>query len=596
MALDPPNIPQTSDAQPASNIPPIAMVSQPSPANAKPAFNPQSISTAPPLQSSQPLQQFAPPFDLRLFPKPYQSASGHWSRLKQPLASLSAVGNAQPALNPSSDAMALRSPSADAEPDANQLLTAMTSPPLDIRPTSNMPPSIAMAPPPQPVYLLLRQLPVNSYPLRDPQYRLTHMTYFDPPANRNRQPASNALRTAVASQPPSAIDGRPPSNISRTATAPQPLFAIDEQPASNASRAAVAPQPSSANDHSDSKHSPGTAAPSARTTQPPTGPHPISNAQPATNNPSAPMAPSSQLAQLVVKSEPVSDAQQAAATSLMPKAPDSQPAQPASNSAPATMPPADPTQPDEYPHPLKNAAQYYLEKPPTNTTDRIIMRELRAVYDSLSYAHMNTLRTKFLATLPTQGKLKNERLRLTFDESDDPRSNPVHLAAEKVKHRVESGEKNKTAGGMVVSQPNGMPMGSGQQAGMIGGPQLGNATNGGGGMSSYRSNVPVGSGQYYGAVNGQQLGQVSNSVGMMPAQPSNIPLSSGQYSGPASGPQPGNDINPGDWLLAQASNVPVSSGQHLGGVNSQQSGIAFNDVAGSSTDYHMIQDGTVMHL
>ncbi|KAK3644330.1 hypothetical protein LTR56_005422 [Elasticomyces elasticus] len=448
MALDPPNIPQASDAQPASNIPPIAMVSQPSPANAKPAFNPQSISTAPPLQSSQPLQQFAPPFDLRLFPKPYQSASGHWSRLKQPLASLSAVGNAQPALNPSSDAMALRSPSADAEPDANQLLTAMTSPPLDIRPTSNMPPSIAMAPPPQPVYLLLnRQLPVNSYPLRDPQYRLTHMTYFNPPANRNRQPASNA------------------------------------------SRAAVAPQPSSANDHSDSKHSPGTAAPSARTTQPPTGPHPISNAQPATNNPSAPMAPSSQLAQLVVKSEPVSDAQQAAATALMPKAPDSQPAQPASNSAPATMPPPDPTQPDEYPHPLKNAAQYYLEKPPTNTPDRIIMRELRAVYDSLTYTHMNTLRTKFLATLPTQGKvtlmqydtdplvlyllmeLKNERLRLTFDESDDPRSNPVHLAAEKVKHRVESGEKNKTAGGMVVSQPNGMPMGSGQQAGMIGGPQ-----------------------------------------------------------------------------------------------------------------------------
>ncbi|KAK5675318.1 hypothetical protein LTS10_012084 [Elasticomyces elasticus] len=600
------------------------MASQPPPTNAQPAFNPQLVSMAPPPRSSQPVRKFAPPFDPKPFSKLQRTATGHYSRLTQPLANLPAVSDGQPASNPPSDSTASQPPPADAQPDANLLLTAMASPALNIQPASNMPPSIAMAPPPRSVYLPPdRQFPVNPYPLRDPQYRLTHMTYYNPPTNRNRQPASNVPRTAVPPQPASAIDG---------------------QPAPNAPQTATAPQPPSANEHSDSKHSSRTAA---RTTHPSADSYSNPNAQPAPNDSSAPMTPPPQLAQPVVKPEPVSDAQQASATSSIPKAPDPEPAQSASTQALASSTPPNLTQPDEYPHPLKNAAQWYLDNPPTNTTDRIIERELRAVYDKLTYTQMNTLRTKYLATLSTLGKvtlmqcntdpvvlyllaeLKNENLRLTTGDSDDPRSNPVHSAAERVKFRIETadafakqkekGQKQKTSGGAAVSQPNAMPVGSGQQAGVLSGPQLGSATNGGGGMSSHPSNVsggsghylraasgqqlghvsngnsmtaaqpsnvPLGLGQYFGLASGQQLGPVSSGGGMMPAQPSNIPLSSGQYFGPASGPQPSNDMKPGDWLLAQPSNVPVSSGRNLGGVNSQQSGTAFNNVGGSSTVYY----------
>ncbi|KAK5747416.1 hypothetical protein LTR17_000057 [Elasticomyces elasticus] len=661
------NIQQALNAQPALNIPPITMTSQPPPANAQPAINPQFISTAPPPQSSQPARQFAPPFDPRPFGKLQRTPTGHWSRLTPPSASPSTVSDGQPASTPSSDAMALRPPPADAQPDADRLLTAMGSPALDRQPASNMQLSFAMAPPPQSVYLPSnRQLPVNPYSLRDPQYRLTHQTYYNLPAYRNREPASNAPRVAIAPLPPSANDGQPAINA----------------PPSNASRVAVAPQPTTVKEQPASNHSSRTTASSARTTHSSANPHSTSNFQPAPDDSSAPTAPPSQLAQLVVKPEPVSDAHQVSDTSSIPKAPDSQPvqpgsnpapaslvqvaanphsisntqlasaapstleapdlqsaqpdsnpapaalvqvatnphpvsnthpasaapsmleapdpqpAQPASNPAPASIPPPEPAQPDEYPHPIKNAAQWYLDNPPTNTTDRIIKRELCAVYDNLSYTQRNTLRTKFLATISTHqevrmkqcgtdpvvpyllAELKNENLRLKFDESDDPRPNAVRLAAARVKNQIELAEafaKKKEerkmkmeVEGAAVSQPNGVPMGSGQPAGMVRKLQQLNAMNADGTIPTQPVNVPIGSGQYYGAVNGQQLGQVSNGVGTMPAQPSNVPLSSGQYFGPAGGPQPGNDMKPGGWLLAQPSNVSVSSGQHLGGVNGQQ--------------------------
>ncbi|KAK4945866.1 hypothetical protein LTR10_014957 [Elasticomyces elasticus] len=615
MALDPPNIPQASNAQPASNIPPIAMTSQPSPANAQPAVNPQLMSTAPPSQSLQPVRQFAPPFDPRPFGKLQRTATGHWSRLTPPSASLSAVSNGEPASNPLVDTMASQPPLADAQPDANRLLTAMASPALHIQPASKMPPSISMAPPPQPVYLPTnRQLPVNPYPLRDPQYRLTHMTYYNLPTCRSRQPASNAPRTAGDPHPASATDGQPASNVSRAAVNPQPLSAGDRQPALNVSRNVVVPQPQSANEHSDSKHSSRTAAPSAKTAHSSANPHSTSNVQPAPDDSSAPKTPPSQLAQPVAKPEPVADAQPASAAPSMLEAPDPQPAQPVSNPAFASSTPPDPAQPDEYPHPLRNAAQLYLEHPPTNTTDRFIERELRAVYDKLIYTRMNTLRTKYLATLSTQRKvtlmqcntdpvvlyllaeLNNENLRLTLDDPNKWNYDPVHDAADRVKARIETAEgfakqkekreKKIKVEGAAVSQPNGMSMRSGQQTGMVRKLQLVNAMNAGGTMPAQPVNVPIGSGHYYGAVNGQELGQVSNGVGMMPAQPSNVPLSSRQHFGPASGPQPGNDMKPDGWSLTPPSNVPVGSRQHLGGVNSQQSGTASNNVGGSSADHY----------
>ncbi|KAK5742978.1 hypothetical protein LTR17_002990 [Elasticomyces elasticus] len=581
MPPDQPNLQQASNAHPASNIPPIAMTSQSPPANAQPTYNLQSISTAPPPRSSQSVCQFAPPFDPRPFGKLQRTATGHWSRLTQPLASLPTVCDGQPASNSPSNTMALQPPPADAQPDADRLLNAMTSSALGSRPASNIPHSFARAPPPQSVYLPSnRQLPVNPYPLRDPPYRLTHMTYYNPPANYNRQPASNAPRTALASQPPSA------------------------------------------NDHSDPKHSSRTAAPSARTTHSSVNPHSTSNVQPAPDHGSAPTAPPSQLAQAVVKSERVSDAQQASAESSMPEAPDPQPAQPAPNSAaaslvqvaanphsisntlptsatsstskapdpqpaqpasdpaPASIPPLqtaqpdskpasasstppEPAQPNEYHHPPMNAAQFYLERPPIDRIETIVMRELCTVYDNLTHAQRNALRSRYLATMSAQGRdehamkqvdplvwylreeLKNERLHLTIDGSDDLRSNPVHLAAVKVKNRIkkvevmvkqkEEQEMKIKVEGAVVSQPNGMPMGSGQPAGMLGGPQLGTDMNGGGRMSFYPSNVPVGSRQYFGAPGGQKLGNAVSAGGRIPPQPSNIPMSSGQHFGAANG-------------------------------------------------------------
>ncbi|KAK4896407.1 hypothetical protein LTR27_005619 [Elasticomyces elasticus] len=710
MAPDPPNIQQASNAQPASKIPPIAMTSQPPPASAQPAYNPQSISTAPPLQSSQPVRQFAPPFDPRPFGKLQRTATGHWSRLKQPPASPSAVSNEQPATNPPSDStasqlppadaqpasnppsntMASRQLPADAQPDADRLLTAMDFPALDRQPASNMPTSIAMAPPPQHVYVpQISQLPLKPHWGFQRNPRETIATYYNPPANYNRQPASNASRTAVAPQPPSAIDGQPAPNAPQTAVAPRARFASDGQPASNAPRTATAPQPPSANEHSGSRNSSRTAAPSARTTHPSANSYSNPNAQPAPNDPSAPMTPPSQLAQPVVKPEPVSDAQQASATSSIPKAPDSQPAQPGSNPASISSTPPDPTQRDEYPHlnfnvqpapnhtefmpspqqlvhpvakpypfsntlptsntssiskgpeprpaqlasdpapasiqppqpaqpyryhqPPMNAAQFCQMKLPQTQThaDRIVLRELRTLYDSLTYAQMNILRNKYLAVLlPLErdeheaslvdpllwylrSELRNERLRLTIDDPDDWNHDPVHLAAVRVKKQIELAEamtkpkeepeKKIKVEGAAVSQPNGMPINSGQQTGMLGGLQLGNAMNGGGRMSFHPSNVPVGSGQYYGAPGGQQLGNAVSAGGSVPSQPSNIPVSSGPYFGAANGQQLGNPTN--GMMVGQPIDVPVNSGQHYGAVNRQQLGTASNDVAGSSTNY-----------